>query len=458
MKSPLLRNLLFAFGALLLALAGVLTWLVSTFDAERAKALAIDWMQQHHERALVIGGPLELSVFPRLELQVSDVRLSEQRSAAEFFALDEASLSVALWPLLSKTLVVDRISARGLRLNYTRDAKGVSNIDDLLAADAKPEQTSDGTELRLDVSKVEFEDLHANVRDALGGVQGEIVVDSLSSGRLSDKTEAPLALKASVTLQEPALRGNLNGETLLAFDAPGRTVRLRDMALSYQGEALGVKALAATLRGALAYNGTQGNVQAEDLSLQLDATIGKLKLVDSNLHVQRFGFDPEQRNLSLEKLVLRLQGSSAGSPVKLALDWPQLAVNGNALQGSALKGSVSLAGETGLSGNFESAAPRGDFELITIPGFQANFKGASGARKLSGNFKSELHLKTSEPSLAFNNMHLAAQWQEPGLQALKLALEGTATLSAQKSRWVLNGQLSGSDFNTNGSVTLSGNT
>ena len=212
MKSPLLRNLLLAFGALLLVLASVLIWLVSTFDAERAKALAIDWMQQHHERALVIGGPLELSVFPRLELQVSDVHLSEQRSAAEFFALDEASLSVALWPLFSKTLVVNRISARGLRLNYTRDAKGVSNIDDLLAADAKPEQTSDGTELRLDVSKVEFEDLHANVRDALGGVQGEIVVDSLSSGRLSDKTEAPLALKASVTLQEPALRETLTAK------------------------------------------------------------------------------------------------------------------------------------------------------------------------------------------------------------------------------------------------------
>ena len=79
-------------------------------------------------------GPIELSLFPRLAIEVSKVRLSEHGRADEFLAIDEAALAVAVLPLLRKQVVVDRISARGVRAVYTRDAKGVRNIDDLVGA------------------------------------------------------------------------------------------------------------------------------------------------------------------------------------------------------------------------------------------------------------------------------------------------------------------------------------
>ena len=87
---------------LLLVLAAVLTWLVMGFDANRYKGIAVDWMQTHHQRTLAINGPIGLSLFPRLEITLSDVTLSEAGKADEFAAIERAELAVEVLPLLNR--------------------------------------------------------------------------------------------------------------------------------------------------------------------------------------------------------------------------------------------------------------------------------------------------------------------------------------------------------------------
>jgi AsmA protein len=157
MKLSWMRKLLIGLGVFVLLIAAVLTYLAATFDANAYKGLAIDWMKTHRNRTLVINGPVQLSVFPRLAVQVSGVTLSEKGRSDEFLALDEAALSVAVLPLLRQQVVVDRVSARGLRLSYRRSDKGAANIDDLLASEAKksttqPQPASPGPALRFDVN------------------------------------------------------------------------------------------------------------------------------------------------------------------------------------------------------------------------------------------------------------------------------------------------------------------
>mgnify|MGYP000284676347 CR=1 FL=1 len=67
----------FLLGIPLGVLAAVLTWLVMGFDANRYKGIAIEWMQTHHNRTLTINGPIGLSLFPRLQITLADVALSE---------------------------------------------------------------------------------------------------------------------------------------------------------------------------------------------------------------------------------------------------------------------------------------------------------------------------------------------------------------------------------------------
>jgi AsmA protein len=186
MNSLWIRRIAIGLGALVLLLVVAVAVLLATFDANRYKGLAIDWMKAERQRTLVIDGPIELSVFPRLAVKLSKVRLSERNRADEFAALDEVALSVETLPLLRKQLVIDRVSARGVRAVYVRDAKGVRNVDDLIGASATPGPASPAGQpagasppLRFDVSAVVLDDVRLRIRDAMAPLQGDVVVQSL---------------------------------------------------------------------------------------------------------------------------------------------------------------------------------------------------------------------------------------------------------------------------------------
>lgn len=115
MKSLWFRRIAVALGALVLLFIAAAAVLIATFDANRCKQLAIDWMKSEHQRTLAIGGPIELSFFPQLAVKVSKVRLSERGRDDEFASVDQAALAVRVLPLLRKQLVIGRVSARGVR-------------------------------------------------------------------------------------------------------------------------------------------------------------------------------------------------------------------------------------------------------------------------------------------------------------------------------------------------------
>ena len=105
-----LKLVLLSFLALLALLLVALGIFVATFDANAYKSLAIDRVQQQYRRTLAIPGDLKLMLFPRFGVQAGEVSLSEAGSAQTFAALKSARVSLALWPLLSRRVEVDRIA------------------------------------------------------------------------------------------------------------------------------------------------------------------------------------------------------------------------------------------------------------------------------------------------------------------------------------------------------------
>lgn len=458
MTTSWVRKLLIALGVLLLVGIAALAWLVATFDANAYKGLAIDWMKTERQRTLVIDGPVELTVLPRLGVKLSGVTLSERQQAAEFAHVDEVSLSAALLPLLRGRLEVDRVAARGVRAVYRRDAEGRSNIDDLLAKDEKPEpaaeEGSQGEALAFDVQGLDFENLALTVDDALAGLKGKVGVTRFTTGRLTDRTESPVALDLQLALTQPALAGQLKGKTALTLDLQARSVALRDMDLAWTGDAFGARALDVRFKGALAYDGAAGTVAADDLDLRFGATLGDLKLADSTLAIERFGYDPTRRQLSLERLALKLAGTNAGQPLALSLDWPQLSVDGETLKGGPLSGSASLKGDTALEATFKSGAPQGTFEQIRLPGLDTTLKGRSGPRQVSGTVRSNLVIDAATKAGTLDALQARLRIEEPSLQPLALDFDGRASASAEAAQWALKGSLNANPFETQGDVRL----
>jgi len=461
MNSPWIRRAALALGALLLLLVVAAGALVATFDANRYKDLAIDWMKTERQRTLAIDGPIELSVFPRLAVKVSKVRLSEHGRADEFVTIDEASLAVQVLPLLKKQLVIDRVGARGVRAVYNRDGKGRRNIDDLLATDQaratdRTRTADSGPALRFDVSAVQLDNLQLRLRDDVTHLAGEVTLQSFSSGRLANQGEAPVSIRASVNLSQPqAVKLTLDGRMTLALDLDKNAVALSALKLDVQGDAAGVKGVAMALDGALAWDGSA--LRAGPLQVALKSgTLGATSLAASTLDVQKLVYSPAGQQLELVALKLDVSGKQGANPFELALDWPQLMVDAQQLKGSALTGRYKLAGATALAGTFRSTAPSGNFETLRLPGVAVTLAGNAGPRKIDGNAKADVVLRIGRNAVAFERLLLSTTLAEPNAPPLQLALRGSASVEAKGAQWTLDGALNTNRFESNGSAAFTG--
>ena len=239
---PWLRRSLILAAALLLLLIGAALWLAASFDGERVKRAAIDWMRTHHARELAFDGPITLRFWPQLALTAQGVRLSEPGQPQQSFAtIEEAALALRLEPLLARREIeIDRVMAKGVRLSYRRGADGRRNIDDLLARAAGGGQPRTGSRQVL-IESIELVDAELQVADALAAVEGRFVVQQLSLAPYGPGLLSPLHLEAQAELQQPLLNASLvldAGLQLLPAPEPGAlpVVRLVKSGLQLRGK------------------------------------------------------------------------------------------------------------------------------------------------------------------------------------------------------------------------------
>ncbi len=453
MTSLWLRRVAFGLLGLVLIVAAVVAWLVASFDAERYKGVAIDWMQREHRRTLAIDGPLSLSLLPRIELRASKLRLSEVGRSDTFAAVDDAAFAVRVLPLLAGQLVVDRIEVHGAQLAWTRDAKGASNIDDLTRGGAGG--VGAGPSLKFDVGRIEVRDLTLRLRDATLPLIGEVALQSFAAGRFAPGVDAPIELQARLALQQPAVQGELGGRTRLRWTPDSGALALAGMQLTYKGDAAGLRAIDAALRGDLSWDGAAQTLQAADLRAEFGATAGDVRLAGSRLQVGRLSHDAHAKSLALAKLEIRLAGSRAGQPLAFALDWPALDIAGDTVRGEPFAGTFALTGPNGIEGRFASGPPAGSFEQIRLPGLNVTLAGRQGAAPFEGALKANAVLRPARKGFAAEQIDLQARIGAAP-QALALAARGSAHVSAQAAGWNLAGTLGGNAFASDGSAALGG--
>lgn len=292
------RKLLLALAGagVLVVIAG--SALVLSFDPNRYKGPAIAYMAEHYQRRLVLEGPIALRVFPRIEVALERVSLSEPGQPELAFAqLASARLAVQLLPLLRKQLVVDRVEASGLQLRYRRDAAGRRNFDDLLTpqpapsrAPAEPGKTA--PPMQLAIRAIELQRLTLDVDDRKVPARGQVRLASFSSGPLGAGTPAPVQLSAAADFAQPAVKAQLDGQLDLQLDLgdAARPLRMdaRALSLRLQGTLPGLPRIDTKLEGALAYQGSgagsaalptarwqlTGMVNAQAFQTRGDATLG----------------------------------------------------------------------------------------------------------------------------------------------------------------------------------------
>lgn len=317
----LVRVALAALGGLLLLVIAMLAFIVLTFDANAHKPMLVEAVHKATQRTLAIPGPVSLALFPSLGVKVGEVTLSERGSAERFASLDSAHVSLALWPLLKREVVVDRLAVRGLKARLVRFKDGKLNIDDLLgaggpaagtpAAAATPPPSADMP--RLDIAGIALTDTEITFDDRHTPRRLQLSKLSLT-GRFAPAVPTRLSLKGHLEADSPRLAADLALQARLQMGpAPGHlAVDGLDLNLDTK---LGTSALKLQLGGTV-----NAELQAKKLDARLagrlDDSAFKVAFAMPRFTPAAYTFDAQFDRLDLDRL--RGGGATGGTPAGAA--------------------------------------------------------------------------------------------------------------------------------------------
>lgn len=320
-----MKKILIGLLVIIVLIVGALVAFVMTFDVEKYRPQIEAQATNAIGRKISFGGPISMSLWPSLAIQVQDVRVAnptwtEKRSMLTAGTID---FSIAIMPLLQRKIAIERVFLDNIELSLEESAKGEKNwllpIFDQTGKPATPEPApvleEDGTKappLSLDVSQITL----SNVRF------------SHRLGRANDTPVVHELLLNRVTVRAPE-------NQRVGLDATG----------VFAGEEFNIGLRAGTLAELQAKTPFQValTVTAVDSDMEVQGTVdmsGPLK-ADVNLAMQGSRF------ADLSRIIVNNPPLPEGEPYRLV---SRLQVAPNEYQ---LSGLVLEFGESRFNGNFK---------------------------------------------------------------------------------------------------------
>ena len=110
---------------------------IATFDVNQYKPFIIEQVKLQTGRDLSIQDEIQLSVFPWLGLEISNVTLSNAPGFGDlpYARINKLDVKIELLPLLKKDLSIDKVLLHGLYLSLQKNAQGQNNWQDLAKAE-----------------------------------------------------------------------------------------------------------------------------------------------------------------------------------------------------------------------------------------------------------------------------------------------------------------------------------
>jgi AsmA protein len=429
------------FKILLLAAAGVVVLFVlviaivaATFDPNKHKPEIAAAVKDKTGRTLAIEGNLALTFFPSIGIAVGKTSLSEPNGRGIFARFDDARMSLALLPLFSRQVVVNRVTLSGLTADLVKRKDGKTNFDDLLnaperAAGVKPQPKPAPRReaMHLDIAGIDVRSSAIGWRDESTGNRFKASVAELKTGRIASGVPGRLSLSARVEAAQPKsdLQIKLSGGYRLDLDR--QSFALSELDLRISDGASGSTAPPTSL---------QGNVE-----------------FDFSPQAIRFNLSVDQLNLDRYLPPPAKAPPGAGTlPAATSASRPEEPIDLSALKGLTLRGGLKIdrlvasnvkLEKVGLS--VQAAGGRVDINPLSASLYQGNLTGSASVNA-NGNrlsMKARLGGVAIGPLLrdALNNdllegrgsVALDVHTDGATVSAMKKALSGNASLALRDS-------------------------
>jgi AsmA protein len=329
----LLKYALLGLGALVLVAGALLAYLAATLDPNQYKPQIVQAVKDQTGRSLTLAGDIELAFFPNLGARVRQATLSERGNDRAFATVDELRVSVKLLPLLSSNVIVDAVSAKGLKAHIVRYKDGRTNYEDLAGAPVArkpaPEKPASNT-VNIDIARVQVEDASVSYVDQQAGSKYEVSRLSLETGRIASGVPSNVQLAFVVRSDNPKLNLDSKLKTKLTFDAAQKRLAIEALEFAAKGSAADISELVASARGDIEARADIAEFSASKVAITAK---GKQRGDDVNLKLDMPRLHVTRDKVSAERIVLDANAGGAKSKLSAKVEIPS--VQGTAKQFTA---------------------------------------------------------------------------------------------------------------------------
>jgi AsmA protein len=277
-----LKTLPLVAGGLVVLIVLVIAIVAATFDPNKYKPEIAAAVKDKTGRTLAIEGSLGLSFFPSIGIAVGKTSLSEPAGSGIFARFDGAKVSLALLPLFSRQVVIDRVTLSGLTADLVKRKDGRTNFDDLLnapgragAVEAQPKPAPQREAMHLDIAGIDIRSSAIAWRDESSGNRFKASVAEFKTGRIASGVPGKLSLSAKIEGIKPRASLQIKLSSGYRLDFEKQKFALSGIDLKLSEERAGGNAFETSLKGEM-------EIDLAPQSIQFDLAVDRLD-VDSYL-------------------------------------------------------------------------------------------------------------------------------------------------------------------------------
>ncbi len=323
--------------------AGVIAYIALTFDPNAYKPQIVKAVKDSKQRTLKLDGDIKLHFFPSIGASLDKVSLSEFQSEQEFASVESASVSLKLFPLLAKQIVVDQVAVSGVKAQLIKYKNGKSNLDDLLGKEAAPTAPAPAAEagppMKFDIAAIQLEKTALSYADETSGARYSVKDLSLQTGRIANGLPTRLDFTARIQANKPKLDIATQIRATLTFDLEKSFYQVQGLDLQANGMALYIANLAVKASGdAGAHTATQ-EFSLSKFAVTASGVKGKDKF-DVRLDAPDLNLTKDRFTGERVALNAKMDGALGNVAAKLLL--PAIEGNARSFKVSSLRLDVDL--------------------------------------------------------------------------------------------------------------------
>lgn len=436
----MLKKILIGVGVVVALLVIGAVALVAFVDVNAYKPQIEAYVKDNYQRTLKIDGDLSLSVFPRIALALPKTTLSSRAGDRVAASLDGARVSVALFPLLRKEIVVDTVRVDGLKAAVERRRDGTTSIDDLIkpAGDKPAEPAQPGGPPKFEIGGVELTNAELTFNDQQAGNTITLTKLELKTGRIAPQGRTPVTFSTNFSSTKPAAQGETRIKGDLDIDLVKNAFGAQDLEALVKGT-IDKRAVDVNAKlGQAKYDGASGAVSVTKLDAKAKGIFGTVALDDSRVLAPALAFDPVRKVLSVGGLDVSAKGKLGADAFEASLQAPRIEADESKASGDRVQANVKLVAAAATSPNVEAKLVlegiSGNAKQLAIGKLAVDGNLQQGARRIVAALASPAAASIDGQTFALTKLAGNVDVEDPAIpqKTVKLPITGAFAIDAKK--------------------------